>query len=831
MLEITCPNCQRVSPPDHTFCTGCGTRLSAGPIPEDEVPAAQTPADGEAQQAFRHELASVRTQLQDTALLIEQLQDRISRLEGSQPATTQPQQPSPTAPSLAAPMAHASDQEPRPEPVQASTPGPDATLSDPSPDATGAGASGEGVVHPRGGGDSITSGLPPLGFSIDWEQVLGRNWFAIIGAVALVLGIGFFLKLAFDNNWIGDTGRVALGIVAGLVLLGAGEYTSRRVPIWSQPVTAGGAAILYLSIYAAFGLYQLVPPEVAFLFLALVIALAGVLALRYGSIVIAILGVIGAFLAPVLLGPSLPDVRFVLLYILVVDLGILGVSTFRNWRWFTLLGWVGTYGLFAYWLEQYPDYGPVLVQLALTAVFLVFTGATTLFHLIWRRVPNPFDMTLVVLNATAFFGLTVAVLWEDYEIWFGLITVGLALFYGLIAFVSLKRSNAPPQLTLIALPVALVFLTVAVPLQLSGLWVAMAWAAQGTVLVWVGFLLGRWQMRVFGLGVIALAVAHLFLFDAWVDLGDFQPVLNDRFPVYVMVIAAFYAAGILYWRNRDLAYDRERHIATPSLFGIANLLTLTLFSMEIDGYFQSRQMFGNRLAQESWQFMENAKHLSITALLAVYASILTAVGLARNLTLARWAGLGLIGLAALKLLAIDTLLVRLDPLTFIAFLNLHFLTFLMMVVVLLGLAWWTWRARAWLPGWEEHTFRGLIIAANVIGVWALSQESIHYFDSREVRMAADYFSAKHLSLTVLWAVYAIGVIGVGIAQRSSRIRLAGMALLAVPVVKLFVFDVFLLERGYRVAAFVTLGALLLGTGLIYQRYSQAIRGFLFGQRA
>ena len=84
---------------------------------------------------------------------------------------------------------------------------------------------------------------------------------------------------------------------------------------------------------------------------------------------------------------------------------------------------------------------------------------------------------------------------------------------------------------------------------------------------------------------------------------------------------------------------------------------------------------------------------------------------------------------------------------------------------------------------------------------------------------------------MLWAVYAIGVIGAGIILRSAKVRQIGMALLAIPVAKLFVFDVFLLERGYRVAAFVTLGVLLLGTGLVYQRYSQAIRGFLFDRRA
>ena len=107
---------------------------------------------------------------------------------------------------------------------------------------------------------------------------------------------------------------------------------------------------------------------------------------------------------------------------------------------------------------------------------------------------------------------------------------------------------------------------------------------------------------------------------------------------------------------------------------------------------------------------------------------------------------------------------------------------------------------------------GLLIAANVAALWGLTLEAVHYFDARADRLGADTFGGQQLSLTVLWAVYAIGVIAVGIARQSSRIRLAGMALLAVPLAKLFGYDVFLLEREYRVAAFVTLGVLMLGTG-------------------
>ncbi len=680
MREITCPNCGRVSPAGHTFCTGCGSRLSPGPAPEGESPDAATPTDDETQQAFRDELASVRSELQDAALLIERLQERISRLEGDAVAPTQPQQSGPSAPP--------------PAQAQVSAPPQDAVPAGAAPAAPMSAPAGEGPEPPRDGNSPVTGDSQPGGFSIDWEQVLGRNWFAIIGAVALVLGIGFFLKLAFDNNWIGDTGRVTLGIVAGLALLGAGEYASRRVPVWSRPVTAGGAAILYLSIYAAFGLYQLIRPDVAFLFLALVVALAGLLALRYESIVIGVLGIVGAFLSPVLLGPNLSDDRLLLVYIIVVDLGILGVSTFRNWRWFTLLGLVGSYGLFSWkaldiLFSQPSVYDLLLAQAGLTVVFLIFAGVTTLFHLVWRRVPGPADMSLMSLNAIWFFALTVFLLWEDYEIWFGLIALGMALFYGLTAFAAMKRSGAPPRIALFALPIAVIFLTIAVPLQVSGVWVTVAWAAQGAALIWVGFLLDRWPMRVLGLGDLALAVAHLALFDSAVPLDGFTPVLNERFPIFVVVIAAFCLSAFIYRRYRDPTQERERFMV-PTLAAIANLLTLALFSLEVIDYFDSL----------------------------------------------------------------------------------------------------SWAA----PG-------------------------------------VDYVNAKQLSLTVLWAVYAVGVIGAGVALRSSRIRLAGMALLVVPVAKLFVFDVFLLETGYRVAAFVILGVMLLGMGLAYQRYSQALRGFLFEQRA
>ncbi|MFH1140928.1 MAG: DUF2339 domain-containing protein, partial [Chloroflexota bacterium] len=267
--------------------------------------------------------------------------------------------------------------------------------------------------------------------------------------------------------------------------------------------------------------------------------------------------------------------------------------------------------------------------------------------------------------------------------------------------------------------------------------------------------------------------------------------------------------------------------------------TLWVLSAEAIAYFDSRELAAyhahvptdsdSRAAYfQALQDAENGRSLSLTALWAVYAFGLLAIALAKRSRLLRWAGLGLLSFPVIKLLLVDTFTVTLNPRTFTLVLNFHFLTFLVVLAVVLFAAYLYWRQRQELLEGERYVFLALLVVANFAAMWVLSAEALRFFDSREVRLGTHLFSAKHLTLTILWAVYAIGVIGAGIVRRSSRVRLAGIALLGIPVLKLFVFDVFLLEQVYRVAAFVTLGVLLLATGLAYQRYSKAFKGFFVG---
>ena len=300
------------------------------------------------------------------------------------------------------------------------------------------------------------------------------------------------------------------------------------------------------------------------------------------------------------------------------------------------------------------------------------------------------------------------------------------------------------------------------------------------------------------------------------------------------VIAAFSVTALIYHRYRESEGRLKIEVgAMPAMLGMANLVAIGLLSLEAVNILDADSRRWDSLLDliERLDRLGNGATVAITALWAIYGAAVAGVGLLRRYEPARWAGVALLALAVWKLITYDSVNVYIDPQDFTPVLNIRFLCFALVLGLLSALAVRFGRSRSDLGENENILFLGVLIAANAVALWMLSQEVYYYFDSLGARNGADYEDAMHLTLTVLWALYAMAVIGAGIASGHSRVRLAGIALLAVPVAKLFVFDVFLLEMAFRVVAFITLGCLLLGMGLVYQRYSLVVRGFLFGSRS
>ena len=659
---MQCPNCKQENKATNRFCIFCGCLL-----PARETGRSPEPAQG-SEDTTMEQSQALQEEVHRLGELITLMNDRLAALERTQGITTPPPEPIPATPTVATP---------RPEAVPIT-----AEKAPPS------------------------EGKPVKVKEREWEQILGGNWLARIGVLALIIGAGFFLKLAFDNDWLGPVARVILGIVAGLAMLGGGHYWRKRYPTFAQALSGGGIALLYLSIFAAFAMFDLIGFYLAVGLLLLVSVASAVLALRYNSMALAIIGIIGAFLAPFMLVtsasgvPGVPQAGqsfWLLVYVMVVDLGVLWLSTFRNWRWFTLLALIGSLAVFGLWYDRFGGEVSLLTsQGSLTIIFLIFVGATTLYHIVWRQACKALDYAVMVINAASYLGISYGLLWDDLRVWLGGFSLLLALFYGGLAYVAIRRGAENIRLGFFAFGIALLFFTVAIPIQLGDkAWTTIAWAAEGTVLIWLSFRLRMPYFRICSYAVFAAVAVRLVFFDTTVDLRTFTPVLNERFLAFLVSIAAMYLSGYLLWRERKTLWDQEKTAWSvyPIFLVAANFFSLWLLSAEV------WNSFSKQLAD-----------------------------------LASWEYTGPVGT---------------------------------------GLR-----------------------------------------------------NARNLSLTALWAVYAVILLVVGITKRWRLVRLSALGLLAIPIVKVFVYDVFALEQVYRIIAFVGLGFLLLASAYFYNRYSKAVKSFL-----
>lgn len=771
---MRCAACGRENADTHTFCIHCGSPLEAEPPgaeadPDDAVEALRVDV-----RRLSTEVAELRRVMAEHGLTARPGTPRTGAVRGPDP--------SPGAAPTSEPRARPSRQ-------------PLSSLASEQPASGTASGQLSGVVR-----------------AVDWELILGGNWLARVGVLALIVGTAFFLKLAFDNNWIGETERILLGIIGGLALVGAGEYWRRRYPVYSQALVGGGVAILYLTVFAAFAFYDLIATYPAIGVLAFISVGAAALALRYESTSLAILGIVGAYLAPFLIG-GLDDTTGqgaggsgtsyeVVAYTLLVNVGVVALSTFRNWRWFTLLALIASLASFMAWFDYAePDVELAVSQAFLTGIFLTFAAATTLYHVLWRRVPQAFDHALMVLNASAYLALSYGTLWDDYREWMGLLALGLALFYVLVGAVALRRGREQYYLALMALGIAAIMIAVAAPVQLGGPWFGAAWAVQGTVVIWLSFRLGRIPTRLAGLSALSLSALTLLLYGVPMALTeDFTPFANAYALSFAMAAVAFYAAAYLLWREREVLHEKE-WAELPAVLTTANVLLAALFLTQL----------GSPWLTIAW---------------SAQALVMLWLWQSWGLPEMRWSGCALLAVVAVRLVGSET---EIDLDDFRAFINGRMLAFVSSIAAFYVAA---VLLRGRLDGATEReralVIPGLLVGASGLTLWILWAEAFALVDSGVIDVTGDAeFYAKSLAVSLVLAVYASGALAVGVLRRLRSVRLASLAMLAVPVVKLFLFDSFALEQGYRVAAFLCLGALLLAGGFLYQRYQEAIRGFLF----
>jgi uncharacterized membrane protein len=477
------------------------------------------------------------------------------------------------------------------------------------------------------------------------ETVIGQKWVGWIAVLLIFAAASFFLKYAFENHWIGELGRVTIGVAVGLSMVWGGHERHRKG--WrylSQVLTGGGIAILYLSVYGAFGYYHLLDAQAAFIALAILVAEAHLLALSYNSRSVAVMALVGGFLVPILLSTGRDQYAVLFTYMGILDLGVLAVVMVRRWAWIGSLAYLCTQGLFWLWYgdHYHPEKRAAVVAFQ-AAILLLFLLADLAPHL-RRETAGWEECVRLTVSPFVFFATCYYLFNDDSHEWMAPLALTMAILYAAMARTELALRPSDRKFLLITVGTALTFVTLAIPVQLESNWITIGWSVEALVLVWASFEAVAPRLRLLsGLVFGAAILRFLFVDTPWDFRAVFTPVFNQYF--LGMLALAVCLAGAAYLTRRLPVF------LTAAILALG-VLWLGM-SFEAYSYFDTQSRAMQQSSYEGARQLRWSGQLALSVLWSVFAGSMTAAGFRLSLRALRAAGLVLFGVTLVKVVFLD----------------------------------------------------------------------------------------------------------------------------------------------------------------------------------
>jgi uncharacterized membrane protein len=524
-----------------------------------------------------------------------------------------------------------------PFPVQSiSAPGPPVPTPPPGPPAT----------QPR---PSLRSAISKQ--DADIEKKIGQYWLNRVGIIAMLVGISYFLKYAFENNWIGPGGRIGIGVFAGIALVMWSErFRGRGYATFSYSLKAVGIGTLYLSLWGAFQVYHLVPSAAAYVAMIIVTASTIALALSQDAELLANFALIGGFSTPILLSTGQNHEVVLFSYVCLLDLAILVMVVFKPWRRLLWGSFAGSIILFVGWTSHYYSENQRAATVCFAAMIAAIFASIPLATRYERstRIPGP-SMTLTLLplfNAAAFF-LALFAMYEKETAALTWYSLALAAVYLCIS--GAFKMRFPDQdtkfLNLLHVAIAIAFITIAIPLKLNGQWITIGWLVESAALLWISARVKTDFLRYIAVIALTLGIVRLLFFD---HIHTDTLIINARFFTYAVAIAVLGGIAILSRRHAS-----ERELAFLDLAVVAlNLLALTALTLEARDYFD-RQIVSSGNYNGIHPQVSLARGFSYSAIWLIYGAGLMTVGFWKRSAFARWQSLILIAFTIGKVFFYD----------------------------------------------------------------------------------------------------------------------------------------------------------------------------------
>ncbi len=652
----------------------------------------------------------------------------------------------------------------------------------------------------------------------DLEKFIGENLINKIGIAILVLAIGFFVKYAIDNDWVGPIGRVGIGVVCGAILIGIAHRLRNSYKAFSSVLVGGGLAVFYFTITLAFHQFNLFSQTVAFIILIVITIFAVVLSLLYDKQELAVITLVGGFASPFMVSTGHANYDALFIYLLILNTGLLIISYFKAWRVLNIISFVFTVIVLAsvlYTLSA-PSYH---IGFIYASIFYVLYFIINVAHNVKENKKFiASDFTILLSNTALYFaaGLYLLTMMKE-EQFRGLFCISLGVVNLVLSYVLFRNRKVDTNILYLLIGITLTFISLAAPIQLHGHSITIFWASETVLLYW---LYQRSSIQLMKLTSLLLWVAMLLSllmdwFQIYVDNNlSLTIIANKGFITTLVAAISSYLLSALVGKEepataKGLAVNRH-------VFGVTALVLLFL-----SGLFEVNHQF--------------VYHFPYTSLNVLYMMLYTP------------AFVYIYYLVSLKVKALN----------FNEKLRLAILMICVTVYLALTPEFFDLQRRVLeqhrVPAghFAAHWIAAIFVALLFYRIIRLSQKTLDagmkvmftwlisaavvLFLSLEISLLSNFlfYGNTHsidrietvyikTGLPILWGLLSFALMWLGMRHKLRVMRIVSLSLFSLTLLKLFLFDINNIPVAGKIAAFFCLGIILLMISFMYQKVKKII---------
>jgi uncharacterized membrane protein len=662
------------------------------------------------------------------------------------------------------------------------------------------------------------------------ENFIGTNLISKIGIIITIIGVFIGAKYAIDKELISPLLRIIFSYLFAGILFFLALRLKPKYENFSAILMGGGLAVTYFITYIAFSFYQLFPQGVAFAIMILTTGAAVGVALWYNQKAIAFIGQVAAYAIPFLLGDRSGNAAILFAYISIINTGLLVLSFKKDWKILYHTAFFLTWLIYAFWEVGTPN-TPFKIKTGLvffTINFFTFYITFLSYKIYKKQLYQLGEISILLLNALFFFFLGTHLISESFTshralTWFTLANAAIHLIAGYLIY---RMTLADKTVSQLICGLGLLFITIAIPIELNGSWVTLLWTLEATILFYVAFKNKRGLYLEIALPIVI--IASLSLLEDWGNnypnikglssLITKAPFTNLNFWLSLFVCCCL---GYMSWApGRDFLPDTSRntnifyHKVLPVIF-----LVLLYFT-----FYNEIHLAWDILIQQHNSFNSNYSLLQTVSLL-IFSCVYVAGLIYAN---ARWFRKNDIRYLLLLAAVVVNMVMVVKGLYVLGELRENYLhqTATSPSASLIFIRYFCFLALAvlWISAWRDVKasstsssslmFFSLLFNFTLLSI--ICNEFIHWMD------LAGYSNQYKLGLSIICGVYALALVFAGIVRKKKHLRIGGMSLFGLTLLKLFFYDLSSLSTISKTIVLLMLGILLLVASFLYNKYKDLL---------